>query len=60
MRKYEVAYCPNCRTEMHITKENRNSIVKCLCGKNFMVISINGKHDLCELVEGKDERRCKP
>lgn len=56
MRKYEVSYCPNCMTEIHITKEHRNSTIKCLCGKKFMVVSINGKYDLCELVERKDKR----
>ena len=51
--KYETAYCSNCRTEMHISKEHRNSVIKCLCGKSFMVVGINGKYNLCELEERK-------
>ena len=59
MRKYEVAYCTKCRTEMRISKEHRNSVIKCLCGKSFMVGSINGKYKLCELEERKGLQECR-
>lgn len=54
MRKYEVVYCPNCMTEMHITKEHRNRTIKCLCDKKFMVVATNGKYELLEVnVNGR-------
>ena len=46
MRKYEVVYCLHCRTELHITKNNRNQVVSCLCGKKIMVVTQNGKYKL--------------
>lgn len=49
--KYEKVNCPCCSTEMHISKVHRNDIVKCLCGKQFMVTAVNGKYKLCELEE---------
>jgi len=51
--KYVTLYCPNCMTEMHITRQHMNEIVKCLCGKNYMVISMNGKYKLAELTRDK-------
>jgi hypothetical protein len=52
--KYEVVYCPNCRTEMHIKKEHRNSVIKCLCDKKLMVVTMNGKSNLEVLSDEKD------
>lgn len=51
MKKYEVVFCPNCRTEMHITNSNRKGILKCLCGKSFMAVSFNGKYELMEALK---------
>ncbi len=47
--KYETVNCPVCKTPHQINDTDRNRLIRCLCGKKFMIVAFEGKKELSEV-----------